>query len=348
MVGDLKPIQACNLMINASSRLIRGGCYIRSIRQPSKRTDIKNHACSLILHVIHTLRYCFYIGFCCSMFQLASAATLVISEGSDVVGEIEYATPQVGETLSDVGVRYGVGYYEMIDANPNIEKNEPLSSNTTLLIPAQFILPPGPHHGLLINLAEFRLYFFPEHENIVITYPIGIGRKGWSTPVGLTTIVSKKYNPIWHPTPSVLAHAEKNGIQLPDEIPAGPGNPLGKHALRLSWPTYLIHGASDFSRIGERVSAGCIRMLPDDIDYLYGLVSVGTPVRVINEPIKFGRLNNKLYMEVHPLLFEQRNMTLQSRFAHYLVKRGTKNVLNNSLIDRELNHPTGVPIKIVL
>ena len=360
MVGDLKQILAYRLILNLIYGLYQG--RHRGVRWA---TAWKRLAHRFADRKKNTSLTCFYrtniffwplciairnLGCICPFLlflKLSYATTLVIPQGSNVVGDIEYAETQSGETLADIGLRYDIGYYEMVDANPQIDKNGPLPPNVRILIPSQFILPKGPHHGLVINLPEFRLYFFPENENIVITHPVGIGRKGWSTPIGVTSIVAKQANPTWHPTSRVLQHAAKNGIQFPDVFPSGPGNPLGKYALRLGWPTYLIHGTNRSDGIGERVSAGCIRMLPDDIDYLYGLVSVGTPVRVVNEPIKFGRLNGALYMEVHPTLLEQQNTNMQSQVTDYFAEHRTKEVINNRIINKEINRPTGVPKKVV-
>lgn len=215
--------------------------------------------------------------------KLACATTLVIPPQGNVVGTIEYAYPDPGETLADVGVRYDIGYQEMVKANPKIDSVGILSPQERLLIPSQFILPQVPRHGLVINLSDYRLYFFPENDNVVMTYPVGIGRKGWGTPCGLTKITAKQVNPTWHPTASVQAYAAKHGVLMPDVFPPGSGNPLGNHVLRLGWPTYLIHGSNSDGGIGERVSAGCIRMLPDDIEYLFDLVKVGTPVRIVKK-----------------------------------------------------------------
>ncbi len=225
---------------------------------------------------------CIYSVIGVFFFKLACAITLTLPTTGDVVGEVGYTHPQFGETLGEVGIRYDMGYLEMVHANPDIDPMRPLSPQVRLLIPSQFTLPKVPRHGLVINLAEYRLYFFPEHDNVVMTYPVGIGHRGWDTPLGITTVVAKQINPTWRPTASVRTQAAQNGVLLPDTFPPGPGNPLGKYVLRLGWPTYLIHGSNHTAGIGERVSAGCIRMLPDDIDYLFGLVEVGTSVRVVS------------------------------------------------------------------
>ena len=264
----------------------------------------------------------------------------------DVVGDVEYAYPQAGETLVEVGLRYDMGYYEMLNANPGIDPHSPLSPNTRVLIPSQYILPAAPHQGIIINLAEYRLYFFPKNDNVVITYPVGIGHKGWSTPLGLTKVVGKQANPSWHPTAKLIAEASKNGVVIPESFPPGPDNPLGKHVLRLGWPTYLIHGTNRTDGIGERVSAGCIRMLPNDIEYLFEFVSVGTSVRVVNEALKFGYHNGALYMEAHPLLAEQKHVGLQTRAAQHLAQENMRGSINQRLANNELSHPTGIPRKL--
>jgi L,D-transpeptidase ErfK/SrfK len=283
----------------------------------------------------------------CFFSRLSFTTTLVIPPDGDIIGEVEYTHPQNGETLAAVGVRYDIGYYQMVNANPHADPTNPLPPQTRLLIPSQFILPQLPREGLIINLAEYRLYFFPENDNIVITHPVGIGRKGWSTPIGKTTVVAKQVNPTWRPTTKLLAESAKNGMQYPDTFPPGPGNPLGKHVFRLGWPTYLIHGTHHMDGVGERVSAGCIRMLPDDIEYLFGFVTVGTVVHVVNNPLKFGWLNGALYIEVHPPLSEQRKIDLQQLAHHQLTQQNVTKTLNQAAINQEINQPTGVPRKIM-
>ena len=241
----------------------------------------------------------------------SNATILVLPESGDIVGEIKYTRAEIGETIDEVGRRFNIGYYEMVRANPHADPIHPLAANTSLIIPSQFILPHVRRNGVVINLAEYRLYYFPADENVVITFPVGIGKEGWNTPLGLTKITAKVVNPGWRPTTKVLAAADEIGAPIPGYFPPGPNNPLGRHALRLGWPTFLIHGTNRVDGVGARVSAGCIRMLPDDIEYLFSIVSVGTPVRIINEPVKIGREKNSIYLQIHPLLIEQRNTKLR-------------------------------------
>ncbi|HHL45386.1 MAG TPA: L,D-transpeptidase [Gammaproteobacteria bacterium] len=224
-------------------------------------------------------------------------------EGQDVVGSPVEITSRYEDTFSDFARDYDLGYREMLAANPGVDPWLP-GAGTRIVIPTQFILPPPPRKGLIINLAELRLYYFPAGENRVITHPIGIGREGWETPTGKTRITQKTKDPTWTPPASVRAEYAEKGIELPKVVKAGPDNPLGRFALRLGMPGYLIHGTDKPYGVGMRVSHGCIRLYPEDIKALFPLISVKTPVRIINQPYKAGWLNNKLYLEVHPPLEE--------------------------------------------
>ncbi len=244
------------------------------------------------------------------------ALTIPLPKDGNVVGQLQTAESKTGETLADVGRRYDIGSAQMKSANPKLTAVGPLKQGIKVLIPSQFILPDVERKGIVINLAEQRLYYFPADRHVVMTAPVGIGKEGqWQTPIGLTKIVKKESNPLWHPTANVRAEAAKNGTPIPYVFPAGPNNPLGKHILRLSWATYLIHGTNHPETVGGRVSAGCIRMLPDSIAELYQNVSVGTVVRVINEPYKMAWKDKHLWFEAHKVLQEN-----QSDKSHTIAK----------------------------
>lgn len=276
----------------------------------------------------------------------SNATILVLPESGDVVGEIKYTQSEIGETIDEVGRRFNMGYYEMVRANPQADAIHPLVANSSLVIPSQFILPHVPRRGIVINLAEYRLYYFPADENVVITFPVGIGKEGWNTPLGLTKVTAKVANPVWRPTAKLLAAAEEMGAPIPGYFPPGPNNPLGKHVLRLGWPTFLIHGTNRVDGVGARVSAGCIRMLPDDIEYLFSIVTVGTPVRIINEPVKIGRGANDIYLQMHPLLIEQKNRKLKTILEKKLNAMNIQNWQANKTVQNELAHPSGLVKKI--
>lgn len=264
----------------------------------------------------------------------------------NVVGHIQSIHPRPGDTLADIGIRYDMGFNQMINANPNIHPRQPLPRSIRVIIPSQFILPKAPHHGIVINIAEYRLYFFPKNDNVVITHPIGIGRKGWDTPIGITKVVKKEKNPVWRPTAHLIAASEKKGVMIPNEFPGGSGNPLGKYALRLDWPTYLIHGTPRIDGVGERVSAGCIRMLEQDIEYLFDEIAIGTPVTVINDSIKLGHLGKVKYIEIHPELAKKPEKKVHTHRGNVLAKQRLTQIKSNPIVIQEIRHPSGVPKRI--
>lgn len=225
-------------------------------------------------------------------------------EGNDLVGQPFKYRAIYEDTFSDIARLYDLGFRQLKAANPDVDAWLP-GEGTEITIPQQYILPPGPREGIIINLAELRLYYFPKDRNEVDTYPLGIGREGWSTPVGETRIVRKKKDPTWNVPASILKEHEEDGNPLPPIVPPGPDNPLGGYALYLSMNGYLLHGTSKPFGVGMRVSHGCIRLYPENIEQLFQQIPVGTPVRIINQPYKAGWLNSELYVEAHHPLSEQ-------------------------------------------
>jgi L,D-transpeptidase ErfK/SrfK len=226
-------------------------------------------------------------------------------EGYDVVGTVATITARYEDTLVDIARRHGLGYYDIVRANPDVNPWLP-GEGTEIVLPSRFILPPGPRRGLVLNLAEYRMYYFPEAQEgkpaYVYTYPMSIGRMDWETPLGNTQIVAMARDPAWYPPQSVREEHAADGDPLPRVVPPGPDNPLGTRALRLGLPGYLIHGTNRPAGVGMRVSHGCVRMFPEDIEFLFEHIRVKTPVRIINVPVKIGWEGDVLVAEVHPLL----------------------------------------------
>ena len=229
----------------------------------------------------------------------AAAQTFNVPLQGDVVGSVKTAVAKQGDTLPQIARDYDMGYTELEEANPNIDPDH-LKPGTVVVIPSQFILPNTPRNGLVINLAEMRLYFYSKGGSTVTTHPIGIGREGEDTPVGVLKIIQHIPNPTWYSPESIRIARAKEGIDIPKVVPPGPENPLGKFAMRLSKPTYLIHGTNDpLGGIGRRSSSGCIRLYPEDIERLFSMVPNGSTVYIINEPYKAGWLAGELYLESH-------------------------------------------------
>ncbi|MGH8194741.1 MAG: L,D-transpeptidase family protein [Woeseiaceae bacterium] len=225
--------------------------------------------------------------------------------GNDVIGAVASIDARAEDTLLDIARRHGLGYEDIVRANPKVDPWLP-GEGTEIVLPTRFVLPSGARRGIVLNLAEYRMYYFPQPESgkpaVVMTWPMSIGRMDWATPLGKTSIVSKVERPTWYPPDSVREEHEADGRPLPRTVPPGPDNPLGDYAMRLGLPGYLIHGTNRPAGVGMRVTHGCIRMFPEDIEFLFGQVSVETPVRIINEPVKLGWEGDRLIMEVHRTL----------------------------------------------
>jgi L,D-transpeptidase ErfK/SrfK len=238
----------------------------------------------------------------------ASAQMYILSVDSDeLIGRTVVVQTEYEDTMLDIGRQFNVGFEELRLANPDVDAFLP-GEGTSIKIPRGFVLPDAPQEGLVLNLPEMRLYYYPKSRSgepvRVITHPVSIGRVGWETPRGLTHVAAKKVDPVWYPPESIRDEHAAEGRPLPKVVPAGPDNPLGRHAIRLGWPEYLIHGTNKPDGVGMRVSHGCIRMFPEDIEALYSQTPVGTPVRVVNQPIKAGWSGGTLFLEVHPAAAE--------------------------------------------
>lgn len=251
-----------------------------------------------------------YLGiFLLCLATAAPAGTYPMpSAGEHLIGELTAVRASRDETLLDVALRHDVGHDAIIAANPDIDPWLP-QEGAWITLPTQFILPDAPRQGIVINLPEMRLYYYPEpqagEQAQVITHPISIGSEGRNLPMGLTRIGEKRTQPSWVVPRSIREEHARDGDLLPAIVPPGPDNPLGEYAMRLGTSSYLIHGTNRPFSIGMRVSHGCIRMYPGDIETLFARVPTGTPVRIINQPFKAGWRADELYVEAHKPLQEQ-------------------------------------------
>src|ERR1700753_3452362 len=225
--------------------------------------------------------------------------------GAAVFGTDERIKSTYQDTLLDIARRYSLGYEEIIRANPHVDMWLP-GEGTDILLPGRRILPPGPHEGIVVNLPEHRIYYFPKPKKgekpVVITYPVSIGKMDWNTPLGETKVISKQKHPSWYPPESVRKEHIANGDPLPAVVPAGPDNPLGDFAMRLAvgGGSYMIHGTNNPMAVGMAITHGCIRMYPEDVAALFAKVPVGTKVWLINDPVKVTFVDGDLFVEAHP------------------------------------------------
>ncbi len=281
---------------------------------------------------------------------LVYSLTFSVQEDQDIVGEIKKEIIYPRQNFFNIARKYDLGTFELMEANPKVHPRK-ITKSVELIIPTAFILPNVLREGLVLNLAELRLYYFHKHSNRVSTFPVGIGRVGWRTPVGVTNIIRKTPNPTWVPTRRIREAALRKGKVLPEFMPPGPNNPLGKYALSMAWDPYKIHGTNEPESVGLRSSSGCIRMYPEDIEQLFKLVEVGTKVTIIHEPNKIGKLGNRLYLEAHEPLREnyyrdETEMDLTLDEVLELVVNREPYEINWAVLKKETQTTFGYPVPI--
>lgn len=275
------------------------------------------------------------------------------SAGQSIVGAPQIVYPRGEDTLSDLARTYGLGYDELIAANPNVDPWLP-GEKTPVLLPTQYVLPDVPREGVVLNIAAKRLFYFPAvpegQPQVVKTYPIGIGRVGWETPLGTTKVVAKARDPHWFVPLSVRREHAELGDPLPAVVPPGPDNPLGSYVLQLEMPGYLIHGTNQPYGVGMRVSHGCVRLYPENIEVLYELVDIGERVTIVNQPFLIGELNGYVFFESHkPLEDDTQSVDerLDALFARYEeLSNGGLNGGDKEHVRAIASAANGVPAKI--
>ncbi|QWF70926.1 L,D-transpeptidase family protein [Methylomonas paludis] len=289
-----------------------------------------------------------------SVSSAATALTLPTPDraGDSLIGnppqDAKYVAATHEDTLIDIAVNFRLGQDEIVLANPTVDRWLP-GAGTKVKIPNSFLLPDAPRQGIVINLPEMRIYFYPDATRVV-TYAIGIGRVDWKTPMGKTQIQGKTENPSWSPPPSIIAEHLADGDVLDPYYPPGPDNPLGLFAFRLGIPGYLIHSTNKVNGVGMRVSHGCIRMYPADIEQFFPMVKVGTQVNIVNQPIKVGWYHDTLYLEAYPEM-EETPTSFEQRLhsALDIIERangGKMPVIKGSILKAALEKQSGTPIAL--
>ncbi|KLV66744.1 L,D-transpeptidase linking Lpp to murein [Citrobacter sp. MGH106] len=297
----------------------------------------------------------------CSLIMLfASQGTQAVSyplppEGSRLVGSPLTITVPQGNTqpLEAFAAQYGQGLSNMLEANPGVDVYLP-KSGSTLVVPQQIILPDTVREGIVINVAEMRLYYYPQGTNTVEVLPIGIGQAGRETPRNWVTAVERKQEaPGWTPTANTRREYAARGESLPAFVPAGPDNPMGLYAIYIG-RLYAIHGTNANFGIGLRVSQGCIRLRNDDIKYLFDTVPVGTRVQLIDRPVKYSaEPDGSRWVEVHEPLSRNRAEYESDKKIPLPVTSALRSFITGSDVDvnranATLERRSGMPVNIGL
>jgi L,D-transpeptidase ErfK/SrfK len=278
------------------------------------------------------------------LFFTSSVTAEVYSYGKDntVIGVNTIYKVKDNESLIEIARKFGIGFNEIADSNPNIDPFIP-GPGITVNIPTSWVLPDAAlSNGIVINLSEMRLYYFLKQlrSMSVMTFPIGIGSEGTDTPVGNFKVIKKIVKPSWYVPESI----RKEKPTLPKVVPPGPDNPLGSHALRLSLGTVLIHGTNKPYGVGRRVSHGCIRLYPEDIPKLFQSVPNGVKVTIVRQPVKVGIKYDKVYIEVHKdkLL----NINYFNNAVNLLRKKNLYKSVDKEKMLSALREKSGIPVDI--
>jgi L,D-transpeptidase ErfK/SrfK len=262
---------------------------------------------------------------------------------NEVLGRIGRYKVSQNESLYEIARWYKTGFNEIVSANPGVDPYIP-GKGRSLILPTSWVLPDTKRDkGIVINISEMRLFYFYKHKGVhlVKTYPIDIGDEGNDTPEGKFKVTEKIVHPAWH----VPASVRKDKPDLPEVVPPGPNNPMGVYAMRLSHSTVLIHGTDIPWGIGKRVSHGCIRLYPEDIDELFHSVKYGTKVTIINQPVKAGVSGGRVYVEVNEDL-EQNNFNYLVRLEDLLKKKGLISRVNMMKLDTAVREKTGYAVDV--
>ncbi|MFL2560191.1 MAG: L,D-transpeptidase family protein [Gammaproteobacteria bacterium] len=282
--------------------------------------------------------------------NLLAASVYEFNKTIQTFGNNEFINAVYEDTLVDIARKYNLGFNEIIRANPNVDKWLP-GEGTIIKIPAQHIIPKGfSEKGITINLSEFRGYFIKD--NKLITFPVGLGRMDWKTPLGISTIDLKLEKPAWYPPKSVRDEYKNQGKFLPAEVLPGPDNPLGELAMRISIPGgYFIHGTNRPDGVGMEISHGCIRLFPEDIDYIFQLTDIGTEVIILDQPIKIARIENDIYLQVHPSYSTQYDYDLDKLRIQIelLINNETDLIeINWDIVESLLKEQNGLATKVTI
>ena len=312
-------------------------CFVSS----KQVNNMLNHKKAKLYHVV-------WVFLACCVCPTAWAYTTHWQKDSDLVGELRAVVVKPGDTIITLARRLDVGQKALIAVNP-AQDLQHLRPGMVLVVPGQYILPTDKRRGIVINLAELSLYYFHPNSQKVSIYPVSVGRVGWYTPTGIFRITEKEHFPVWIVPESIRKSRASQGDILPKVVYPGPDNPLGEYALRLSHPRYLIHGTNDPDNVGLRVTAGCLRMYPEDIKALYAMVEEREPVQIVDMPFKFGWRQDRLYFESHvplqPDNLAQELLAVKEKLSH-IKTPGYGVDVNEQRVQSQVKTVLGVPMPV--
>lgn len=274
-------------------------------------------------------------------------------EAQTVIGFPKAYILQNKDTLLDVARYFDLGFNEIVGAYPDIDPWLPAPADRTdeISVPTWWVLPKSGNEGIVVNIPEMRLYYFPPLEKklsnrVVITLPVGLGREDWPTPTAKFKVTGKTLNPTWVIPESIKQERIKEKGWSEDFIPGGsPDNPMGKYRIELTLPMYRIHDTNNPWAVGRLVTHGCIRMYPEDIARFFDIVRIGVPGEFVYQPIKVGILYGKIYVEVHEDIYKL-IPDLWEEAQRVIRESGYEDLIDQTLLTKALMLKNGVPTDI--
>ena len=266
-----------------------------------------------------------------------------------VVGQVVRYSPDKGDTFFDLARYFDLGYNELVDANPGVDEWIPGHFDKPVIVPQEFILPNGSYEGIVINVPEMRLYYYPPSkggERTVVTFPVGLGREEWKTPTGKFSVREKTVNPTWNIPESIRKERIADKGYSEKMIPGGdPSNPLGKYRMRLTLDLYGIHGTNIPWGVGMLVSHGCVRLYPEDIEKLYPMIPLGTNGVFVYQPIKVGMRDGRVYVEVHKDMYGLKPGVYRETRA-MLEQHGFMSIVDEEKLRAAVLEQSGMPVDV--
>jgi len=272
-----------------------------------------------------------------------------IAVAKSVIGNRRVYEVRQGDTFIDLARFYGLGYNEILGANKGVDPWIP-DVGSGIQLPTEWVLPNADWEGVVVNIPEMRLYFFPKRRTgeaqQVRTFPVGLGRDDWRTPKGKFRVNGKTKNPTWVIPESIREEHIREKGEYDKMIPGGdPRNPLGKYRIELTMPGYRIHGTNRSYGVGMQVSHGCVRLYPEDIEQLFAAVNIGIPGEFIYQPVKVGARDGRVFVEVHQDIYTL-TPGLFTEARRILTESGWLDLVDLDRVARAVEEQTGVPVDV--
>lgn len=271
---------------------------------------------------------------------LAIAPPPVLRPGK-LVGQVHQVTLPRGMSIPYLAARYGVHPVRILKPSRQ-QLQDGLQAGERLMVDQRRIEPvfDPKWSGIVLNVPEAHVYLL-ERGKLLADYPVGVSRGDWQAPIGEFRVVSMQKNPTWHVPLSIQKEMEASGRPVIKSIPPGPFNPLGSRWIGFGNGRLGFHGTTSPTSIKHYASHGCVRMLAPHIEDLYQRVRVGTPVRVVYQPVLMAVSGDQIWLSVYPDVYG-RQVDLMAQVRQLAEVAGVGGQLDWSLIAQKAKERDGM------